>query len=121
MRIAVVEDDALIRYLMVFKLGGRGHHIEPFTNGAEALEFYMSNSLPDLILTDIMMPKMGGIEFTSKIREIDKKIPIVAITCDISNIELESKSMFTLWVEKNGSIDDIIAIIFQGLIEKKLV
>lgn len=121
MRIAVVEDDQLIRCLMEFKLSGMGHDVEQFTNGAKALEFYGDNPLPNLIITDIMMPIMGGIEFTSRIREIDKKIPIVAVTGGTSNVGVESKSMFTLWVEKNGSIDDILAIIFQGLMEKKLV
>lgn len=121
MRISVVEDDQLIRLLMVFKLSGMGHDVEQFINGAKALEFYNDNRLPDLIITDIMMPIMGGIEFASKIREIDKKIPLVAVTGGTSNIGVESKSMFTLWVEKNGSIDHILAIIFQGLTEKKLM
>ena len=49
------------------------------SNGAEAYELYEQKK-PDIILTDIHMPILNGIEFVKKVRQIDKKIPIIMIT-----------------------------------------
>jgi CheY-like chemotaxis protein len=117
-KIAIVDDDDLIRSLMQLKLRKMGYEIESFINGSEALIFYLRNPLPHLIITDIMMPEMGGIELAQNIKKLDKNIPIVAITGGTLDFELESYSLFSFWVEKNGSIDDILAVIFHGLNEK---
>jgi CheY-like chemotaxis protein len=117
-KIAIVDDDNLIRSLMQLKLRKMGYEVETFINGSEALIFYLRNPLPKLIITDIMMPKMGGIELAQNIKKLDKNIPIVAITGGNLDFELESYSLFLFCIEKNGSIDDILAVIFQGLNEK---
>lgn len=49
------------------------------SNGKEALEIYKQNE-PDIILSDIHMPVMNGIDFIKKVREEDRTIPIVMIT-----------------------------------------
>jgi len=119
-KIGIVDDDNLIRSLMQLKLRKRGYEVEAFTNGSEALIYYLRNPLPKLIITDIMMPEMGGIELAQNLKKLDKNIPIVAITGGTLDFELESYSLFSFWVEKNGSIDDILAVIFQGLSEKNV-
>ena len=55
-------------------------------NGLEAIEWIQQGNLPDLILTDIQMPKMNGYEATNAIRESDhlqaKTIPIIALSAN---------------------------------------
>ena len=50
-------------------------------NGAEALEFIRKNSV-DILITDMKMPIMGGLEATRKIRELNPIIPIIALTAN---------------------------------------
>src|SRR6202008_2159324 len=60
-----------------------GHHVQLAVNGREAVELAASKSF-DLILMDLQMPVMGGMEATQKIREqeakLGKRTPIVAMT-----------------------------------------
>lgn len=116
--IAVLEDDLLIGSLIRFKLSRMGFDVESFLNGTEALEFYLSNPLPKLIITDIMMPKMGGIEFARNFRRLNQNIPIVAMTAGTLEYGVESESLFSFWVQKNGSIDDLLELILKRVSQK---
>ena len=49
-------------------------------NGKEAVELFKKREEINLILTDLQMPEMDGFEATRKIREINKKVPIIAYT-----------------------------------------
>jgi len=75
-KILIVEDDKdLYRYAML-SLRNSGYEVVSATDGEEALEKLEENKF-DLILTDIMMPKMDGFELAKSIRLIDKAIPII--------------------------------------------
>ena len=78
-QILVVEDDANSRRLMETVL--RQHGYEPFTarDGVEALEV-MDRKHIDLIVLDIMMPRMDGYEFTETLRQSGSDIPILMVT-----------------------------------------
>lgn len=60
-------------------------------NGQEALDFLSSNTV-DLILTDLNMPVMDGIEFTHRIKASDEHcdIPIIVITTESSTVQLDN-------------------------------
>lgn len=84
--ILVVEDDAICRKVAVLQLNRLGLTVHACTNGKEAVEqlFKVSYSL---ILMDIQMPVMGGIEATKAIREWEQTtqrphIPIIAVTAN---------------------------------------
>lgn len=57
-------------------------------SGAEAVVAFESHK-PDLVFMDIVMPKISGIEATKKIREIDKYVPIIALSTLDSGITVE--------------------------------
>ncbi len=77
--ILYVEDEALIRKNAVEYLSRYCHIVLEASNGEEGYALYTQHS-PDLIISDIKMPKLSGLEFASKIRLEDKKTPIIITT-----------------------------------------
>ncbi len=84
-RVLLVEDNEINQKIVMLHLKKRVKKIDVAMNGKEALEKYNQDPY-DIILMDIMMPIMNGIEATKKIREIesetDQHIPIIAITAN---------------------------------------
>ena len=78
MTILIVEDDNDIRALMAFHLRSRGYAIEEARDGEEAIE-KLSQSIPDLVLLDLMLPRMHGLEVLARIRNgnATKRIPVI--------------------------------------------
>ena len=79
-KILIAEDDDLVfRFLEIISksLKLTVVHAE---NGAKAVDIFQNSSDIDIILMDIKMPIMGGIEATKLIRKINKEIPIIAQT-----------------------------------------
>lgn len=74
-----VEDDDEVRENISNSLAYFVKHIESASNGDKAFELYEKIS-PDIIITDIDMPGMNGLELAAKVRECDSFIPIVVIT-----------------------------------------
>jgi CheY-like chemotaxis protein len=76
----VVDDSMLIRHSVCRFLEERGFAVESATNGLEALEI-LKTVLPDLIVTDIVMPKMDGSELINALKgsPTTAQIPIVVI------------------------------------------
>ena len=66
--VLVVDDSMLIRHSVCRFLEERGFIVEAATNGAEALKV-LDHFVPDLIITDLSMPRMGGVELVSVVRE----------------------------------------------------
>ena len=76
--ILVADDDAPILRLVRTKLQTDGYHVITATNGQEALDLF-ENEQPDLIVLDIMMPVMDGIEAMRRIRT-QSQVPIILLT-----------------------------------------
>ena len=83
-KIMVVDDDPGVIYTIKHGLESLGSNFEIITidNGKKCLEFLESNLIPDLIILDIMMPKMSGWETFQKIREklSAEQLPIIFLT-----------------------------------------
>jgi len=80
--ILVVEDDRVNQEVVARLLKERGHRVDVAANGTEALAMHATKAY-DLILMDIQMPRMDGIEAAARIREREKggrHTPIVALT-----------------------------------------
>ncbi|WP_373897579.1 response regulator transcription factor [Haloimpatiens sp. FM7315] len=83
--ILVVDDDSEIREAIKIYLKNEKMNIIEASNGEEALKD-LENADIDLIIMDIMMPKMDGIKATFKIRE-DKNIPIIMLSAKSENTD----------------------------------
>lgn len=77
----VVDDSMLIRHTVCRFLEERGFQVEAATNGLEALEM-LATLDPDIIITDIQMPRMSGVELISAVKNDPRtaQIPIVALS-----------------------------------------
>lgn len=80
-RILVVEDDRDLRELITIVLKNAGYHVDAVEDGSSALE-WVRNHPPDLILLDIMLPDLNGVEVCRRIRELwhMRTVPIVMLT-----------------------------------------
>jgi CheY-like chemotaxis protein len=77
--ILFVDDDAAMREVMAFILGEEGFAVSTAADGVEALA-QLRSSKPDLIISDLHMPRMSGIEFLSVVRRRFPAIPVMAIS-----------------------------------------
>jgi CheY-like chemotaxis protein len=80
-KILVAEDERDIRDLITFMLRFAGYEVITVTNGEEAVQAALKE-IPDLILTDVRMPKMSGYEACQRIKAepTTKHIPVVFLT-----------------------------------------
>ena len=78
-RILVVEDDIDLNKILTRSLISRGYEVISAQNGQDALDKTEDQSY-DMIITDIMMPKMDGFELAQSIRAVNKNIPIIFMT-----------------------------------------
>ena len=76
-RIVVVEDDAAIARVLQLELQHEGYLVELATNGVEGLELALKE--PDLVILDLMLPRMDGMEVCRRIRA-KSRVPIVMLT-----------------------------------------
>ncbi len=82
-KVLIVEDEVLVREGLKSVIGWNKLGMEVVgdaVNGRQALEIY-ERERPDIVLTDIRMPVMDGLELIARIREEDKKTGIVILTC----------------------------------------
>lgn len=80
-KILIVEDNPQNMRLIEMVLGAKGYTLLEATDGYEALDVAL-RELPDLIIMDIQLPKLSGLEVTKKLRETPafSHVPIIAIT-----------------------------------------
>src|SRR5262245_16816095 len=78
-RILLAEDDASMRGFLERALAKAGYNVTSFANGVEALERLKEEPFT-LLLTDIVMPRMDGIELARRASELDPELKIMFIT-----------------------------------------
>ena len=81
-RILVVDDEPINHQVLKNHLSGEHYSITPAMNGEEALDILDSGKMFDLVLLDLMMPRMSGYEVCQKIREkyLPSELPVIMIT-----------------------------------------
>jgi DNA-binding response OmpR family regulator len=82
----VIDDDIDITNLFKIFLESTGYNVDAYTNPIEGIQNYRKNSY-DLIILDLKMPKMDGIKFYKKIKEIDDKVIICLTTANLNYIK----------------------------------
>lgn len=79
LNILTVDDDREVLNALSKSLTRVGHNVAFFENASDAFEFYKKNKF-DVVITDIQMPGMNGVEFITKLHSYDKNVKILVIT-----------------------------------------
>ncbi len=103
----VVDDSMLIRHTVCRFLEQHGFSVISATNGAEAMHI-LSTVLPDLIVTDLMMPKMTGSELITAVKADARMahIPIVVLAGSSSVREMKPEGRADYVIRKDIDIDE---------------
>ena len=83
-KILVVDDERQITRMLRASLQGSGYQVLLASNGLEGFEQFESTS-PDLIITDLAMPEMNGLEFTKAVRRVSQT-PIIVLSVRDSDV-----------------------------------
>jgi two-component system, cell cycle sensor histidine kinase and response regulator CckA len=75
--VLVVDDEELVRYVTQELLSCLGYDFVAASNGEEAVETIRAGLRPDLVLLDVVMPGMGGVETFRRIRKLVPGIPVL--------------------------------------------
>lgn len=78
-RVLIIDDDAGVRDSLARALSRAGHHVERAANGRQGLEAFETEAI-DVVVTDINMPEMDGIELMNAFRRRHASVPIIAIS-----------------------------------------
>ena len=78
-KILLVDDNAVVRDMLVDLVGSLGYVADAASGGAEALALFDRNRY-DIVLTDLLMPGMSGWEVLAAVRQRDPRMPVVIIT-----------------------------------------
>lgn len=110
----VVDDSAAIRQLVSLSVTGAGYDVLVARNGNEALQ-KLSQARPDMVITDLNMPDMDGIELIRKIRSLPdyKFIPIVMLTTEAQEEKMREgrKAGASGWIIKPFSTDQLLDVV----------
>ena len=79
MKILVVDDDDLVRVVIIQTLKSAGHEIEESADGSDAIK-KLGNNTYDIVITDVVMPGQSGISVGKYIRNHDLPIAVLAIS-----------------------------------------
>ena len=114
----VVDDSMLIRYTVCSFLERRGFAVESATNGVEALEV-LSRVRPALIVTDMVMPKMGGSELISAVKSKPEtaEVPIIIVARKGGGFE-ESEKRANFAIYKDIDIEAQLAKALDAVLSK---
>ena len=77
--VALVDDEQNIRVLVSYALKQEGYRVATYHNGEEAWNAFRE-TLPDLVILDIIMPRMDGLELCRKIRGVSETLPLIFLS-----------------------------------------
>ncbi len=120
-KILVVDDTLSIRKMLNLYLTRSGHKVEEADNGQRALEV-MRTFQPDLMILDIAMPIMNGLETLEKVREFDSILPVIMVTANDSkeNIRKALHSGAFAFISKPVKFEELERLIHDGLRRREI-
>ncbi len=80
-KILVVDDDPEIRHLLSTSLQLEGHAVEAVDSGEKALRRVAESPRPSLVVLDLIMPGLSGLDTLRQLREMDGRLPVLVLSC----------------------------------------
>jgi DNA-binding NtrC family response regulator len=115
-RVLVVDDEHLIRWSLEQSLKKQGYLVHTVGSGEEAIH-YVQNESPDLVLLDIQLPGIDGLETLTKIKEIDSAISVIMITA-LGVLETAVKAMQLGaydYINKPFNLDELSVVLRKAI------
>jgi nitrogen regulation protein NR(I) len=114
--ILIVDDDAQLRQSFEKLLNAEGHTVKTASSGEAAIALVKA-AAPDLVIMDVRMPGMSGLEAFRAIHEIEPKLPVIIMTAfGTTDTAIEATKLGAFeYVLKPPEIPDILALISQAL------
>jgi CheY-like chemotaxis protein len=109
LRVLVVEDDALIRMSIAEMLDSRGHVVFEAGDGHEAMRLHGAEAI-DILLTDVGLPGMNGVEVAERMREVQPLLPVIFATGDHNANGVQRDARTAVIVKPYGVADLMEAI-----------
>jgi DNA-binding response OmpR family regulator len=80
----VADDDRVVRRIVVIKLSGLGYRVTDVEDGRAALDVLETSEVPDLLITDQLMPRLNGLQLVRALRQSENPglstLPIIMLT-----------------------------------------
>ena len=117
----VVDDQPAIRHLLKEALAGEGYEVELAASGREALA-RVQERRPDLVLLDLKMPGMSGLETLEKMHAISPQVPVILITAygELSDPGKAERMGVKCLIFKPFDLNEVRAVVRRVLTETSL-
>ena len=118
-RVLVVDDDKRILKVLAEMLGKLGYAVDPFETAEAALEhLHRDSRLYDLVITDLAMPGMGGMEFARRVKDLRSDLPVLLCTGFLESADNKQADIISAVIKKPFYLDDLARIVRTALDEK---
>ena len=109
-RVLVVDDDPAVRATLGMYLMSAGYDVATADDGITAVA-HLSKAIPDLLVTDLNMPIMSGIELISHMRTLHPQVPIVAMSGDYLGEAVPAGIIADRFYPKGQNLQHLLATI----------
>ena len=117
-KIITVDDAATMRKMVAFTLKGAGHDVLEASDGRDALNALRHQSV-DLVITDVNMPNMDGLELTRQLRALPAfaRTPIILLTTEADTVKKTQGRAAGAngWIVKPFSQEQLLAVVARVL------
>ena len=108
--VLIVDDEPLIRQVLADLLSDEGYRVASAADGREALALASEQS-PDLVLSDVTMPRLDGVALVRALRAAGCRVPVVLVSANYAAVDLPG----VRFVPKPFDLDAIITAVERSL------
>jgi two-component system, OmpR family, response regulator MprA len=106
-KILIVEDDAITRRNLCLLLSEEGYEVDQAGDGVQALEIVARRRF-DLVLSDIIMPRMDGLKLLSRLNSMAPQLPVMIMTSYFSTSIAKIPAGAAEFIRKPFIVDDLL-------------
>lgn len=120
--IIVADDEKGFRDLIVFEMSSRGYEVVEAENGAEAVNIAASRRDVDVVISDMTMPKLDGVDALKALKSIDRKIEVIIMTgyATVENAVESMKRGAYDFITKPFQIDELARLAARAVEKRRL-
>ena len=119
-KVWIVDDDSSIRWVLARALRSEGFDVTDFED-AESVLIHLQNDSPEVLMTDIRMPGMSGLELAKILQQKHSDIPVIVMTAhtDLDSALASYQSGAFEYLPKPFDLEELKTVIKKGLSTKK--